>query len=85
MTSKEPRTLEEIRRTPVLLLTEDEIGTLDADGQAFARQAQSIAAREKACPGHEAIGTGTHAQARAGWHPAKCRHCGKDMSTDSGG
>lgn len=41
-------------------------------------------AAEAACPKHEAKGTGTSDEARRGWHPARCRHCGMDMSVDSG-
>lgn len=41
-------------------------------------------AAEAACPKHEAVGTGTADQNRRGWHPAHCKHCGKDMSVDSG-
>lgn len=33
---------------------------------------------------HERVSTGTREEARRGWHPGKCRHCGKDMSYDSG-
>lgn len=40
---------------------------------------------EAACPKHEAVGTGAFGDARRGWHPAKCKHCGADMSVDSGG
>lgn len=78
------KTLEEIRKTPVLLLTDDEIGQLSPEGQEWARGAQAKHAREQACPGHEAISTGTFAQSMRGWHPAKCKHCGIDMSVDSG-
>src|SRR5437868_6904591 len=68
------KTLDEIRRTPVLLLTEEEINQLDPESQTWARKAQAQAAREKQCPGHEAISTGTLAQSMRGWHPAKCKH-----------
>lgn len=83
MTAK--RTLDEIRRTPVGLLTEEEINMLDAEGQAYARGFQAQRARERACPGHEPIGASTNEEARRGWRRAKCRHCGADMSVDSGG
>jgi hypothetical protein len=79
------RSIDEIRRTPVLALTEDEVAMLDPSAQAFARRAREQRARENACPGHERVGTGTHMQARRGWHPGTCRHCGMDMSVDSGG
>jgi hypothetical protein len=79
------RSIEAIRRTPVLALTDDEVGMLDAEGQAWARRAREQRASELACPGHEAVGTGGHMQARRGWHPAHCKHCGMDMSVDSGG
>jgi hypothetical protein len=78
------RSLDEIRRTPVLLLTDDEIGMLDADGQAFARLCKSRRAREDACAGHERISTATRDQTRYGNHRGECKHCGKDMSYDSG-
>jgi hypothetical protein len=78
------RTLEEILNTPVGLLTDEEIGQLDPDGQAYARKVKARIAREAACPGHEAVSTGTFEESRRGWHPAKCKHCGKDMSIDSG-
>jgi hypothetical protein len=74
------RTLDEIRNTPVLLLTSEEIDQLDPDGQTRARACQSLDAKEKACPGHEPTGTST----RNGWHSLKCKHCGMDMSYDSG-
>lgn len=78
------KTLEEIRRTPVGLLTDQEIGELDAEGQAFARRFQERRAKEAACPGHERIETATREQANRGNHLGECRHCGKDMSWDSG-
>lgn len=78
------KTLEEIRNTPVLLLTDDEIAQLDPKSQEWARNCKARKAREDACPGHEAESTGTYEQARRGWHPAKCKHCGIDMSIDSG-
>jgi hypothetical protein len=79
------RTLDEIRNTPVLLLTAEEIGRLDPESQTWAHNAQAIHAREKSCPGHEAVSTGTREEAQRGWHPARCKHCGADMSVDSGG
>ncbi len=78
------KTLDEIWRTPVLLLTDDEISQLDVDGQAFARLCKSRRAREDACLGHERIETATCEQARYGNHRGECKHCGKDMSYDSG-
>lgn len=41
-------------------------------------------AAEAACPKHEVVGTGDADQNRRGWHPARCKHCGLDMSVDSG-
>lgn len=41
-------------------------------------------ARYAACPGHERQSTETREEGRRGWHPAHCKHCGKDMSYDSG-
>ena len=77
------KTLDEIRRTPMGLLSEEEISLLDADGQAFARTFQARTAREEACPGHEGIETATREQANRGDHRRQCKHCGKDMSYDS--
>lgn len=76
--------LARVRRTPVGLLTEDEIGLLDADHQAFARRYQERVAREAACPGHERIETATREQANRGDHRGECKHCGRNMSYDSG-
>jgi hypothetical protein len=78
------KALEEIRRTPVGLLSDEEIGQLDADGQAFARAFQARKARESACPGHERVGTSTREQSNRGDHRGHCKHCEKDMSYDSG-
>lgn len=78
------KTLEEIRHTPVGSLSEEEIGMLDADGQAFARRFQERRAKEAACPGHKRIETATREQANRGDHIGECEHCGKDMSYDSG-
>ena len=78
------RTPEEIRRTPVGLLSEAEISTLDAAGQAYAKRYLARKAREAACPGHDRIETATREQANRGNHLGECRHCGKDMSYDSG-
>lgn len=76
------RTLEEIRRTPVGLLTEDEILMLDPESQAFARRSLAQKTREAACP--ERIETATREQANRGWHVGECKHCGIDMTYDSG-
>lgn len=78
------RTLEEIHNTPFGLLTEDEINQLDPDARAFARNFRERQAREAACPGHERISTATREQTNRGYHLGKCKHCGKDMSWDSG-
>jgi len=78
------RTLEEIRRTPVLQLTDEEIALLDPESQEWARRCKAQHAREVACPGHEPEATGTREMARRGYHPARCKHCGKDMTIDSG-
>lgn len=78
------RTLEEIRHTPVLLLSEDEIGLLDPVAQEWVRRSQRAKAKEDACPGHEMIETASHEQSNRGDHRGECRHCGKDMSYDSG-
>lgn len=78
------RTLEEIRRTPVGLLTETEISQCDPDFQEFARRYKDRVVREAACPGHERIETATREQANRGDHKGQCKHCGKNMSYDSG-
>jgi len=78
------RTLEEIRRTPVGLLSEAEIAQTDPDFQEYARRYNEHKVREAACPGHERIETATREQANRGDHKGKCKHCGKDMSYDSG-
>lgn len=78
------KTLDEIRRTPVGLLSEAEIGQLDPDFQAYARRYQEWKAKEAACPGHERIETATLEQANRGDHKGRCKHCDKDMSYDSG-
>ena len=75
------RTLEEIRKTPVLLLTAEEIDQLEPEAQVWAHNAQAQKAREVACPEHERVGISTS----TGWHPGRCKHCGMDMSYDSGG
>jgi hypothetical protein len=69
-------------------LTESEIEVLDtlspgAKDREAKRRAQQ--AREEACPGHEAEAEPVSEYSRMrGWHPAHCKHCGKDMSVDSG-
>jgi hypothetical protein len=78
------RTLEEIKRTPAGLLTEEEIMQLDAKGQLYVRVWKEQKAKEAACPGHERVETATREQANRGDHRGRCRHCGKDMSYDSG-
>lgn len=72
--------LDEINKTPVLLLTPEEIEQLDPEGQEWARRAQAQHAKEQACPKHEPVGHST----MTGWHSYRCKHCGKDMSWDSG-
>jgi hypothetical protein len=74
------KTMDEILHTPVLLLTSEEIDQMDPKDREWARRCQAIRARETACPKHESTGTST----RNGWHSLKCKHCGKDMSYDSG-
>jgi hypothetical protein len=78
------KTLDEIRRIPVLLLTDDEIAMLDPDGRKFALMCRARRAREDACPGHERIETSTREQSNRGNHRGECIHCGKNMSYDSG-
>ena len=78
------RSIEEIRRTPAGLLTEEEISQCDPEFQTYARAYQARKAKEAACPGHERIETATREEANRGWHRGECKHCGKDMSYDSG-
>lgn len=78
------RTLAEIQKTPVGLLSDAEINLLSPADQDRARKAQAQMRRERECPGHEAVGTGSYAESMRGWHPAHCKHCGMDMSVDSG-
>lgn len=74
------RTIDEIRNTPVLLLTDEEVSQLDPESQEWARRCKARKAREDSCPGHEPVGTST----RNGYHSLRCKHCGMDMSYDSG-
>lgn len=74
------RTIEEIRNIPVLLLTSEEIEQLDPKSQVWARNCHAIHARETSCPKHEPVGSST----MTGWHSYRCKHCGIDMSYDSG-
>lgn len=78
------RTLEEINRTPAGLLTDEEIALMPPDFQEYCRKFKARVAREVACPGHERVETSTQEQANRGWHKGECKHCGKDMSYDSG-
>jgi hypothetical protein len=78
------KTLEEIRKTPVLKLSPEEIAQLDPAGQSWAKLCQTQHAREQACPGHEAQDLGDISDHMRGWHPARCKHCGMHMSVDSG-
>lgn len=78
------RSLEEIRNTPVNLLSDEEIGLLDPAGQEYAHKVKANMAKRAACPGHEPVSTGNYDDERRGWHPRKCKHCGTDMSYDSG-
>lgn len=90
------RDLEEIRRTPVTLLTDEEVDMLSDEQtehqklkgwpspRQWAKNARARAAKEAACPGHERVETATREQARRGNHRGECKHCGKDMSYDSG-
>ena len=78
------RTRDEIRHTPAGLLTDEEIALCDRDFQEYVRKVKARLAREAACPGHERIETATREQANRGDHRGECKHCGKDMSYDSG-
>ncbi|MEI9428686.1 hypothetical protein [Mesorhizobium sp. Cs1299R1N3] len=75
--------LARVKRTPVGLLTDEEISLLDPDGQAFAARYKARVAREAACPGHERVSTSTREESNRGQHKGECRHCGKNMSWDS--
>lgn len=63
-------------------LAEDEIDLLD-DPAAY-RLHRDKRTRQANCPGHERESTETIEQGQRGWHPAHCKHCGADMSYDSG-
>lgn len=78
------KTIEEIRNTPAGLLTAEETALLDPDYQDYVRRFQARKAREDACPRHERVETATREQANRGDHRGECKHCGKDMSWDSG-
>lgn len=78
------KTLEEICKTPIMLLSEAEIVRLDLPTQVWIRLSLTRHAKEEACPKHEMLYTSTASQSRIGWHQGRCKHCGKDMSYDSG-
>jgi len=78
------RTIEEIRRTPAGLLTDEEIGMLDPAGQEYVTRFRAQKAREAACLRHERVSTATREQTNRGNHRGRCMHCGRDMSWDSG-
>lgn len=86
------RSAEEINKTPVLLLTDEEVETLSDDRlpngaqgmRSWAKKVRERAAKEAACPGHERVGTSTEEEARRGWHKGHCKHCGMSMTYDSG-
>lgn len=54
------------------------------DSEEWSRVIAWRQARYAACPGHEMVSTSTHDENRRGWHRGHCKHCGKDMSYDSG-
>jgi hypothetical protein len=74
------RTLDEIKGTPALLLTEEEIDMLDPEDREWARNFRQRHARYEACPKHESVG---FSRVTGWWHSYHCKHCGKDMSWDS--
>lgn len=63
-------------------LAEDEIDLLD-DPTRY-RDQRDRRVRWAACPKHEMVGTSTREESNRGWHKGHCKHCGKDMSYDSG-
>lgn len=79
---RETLPIEEIRRLPLAELTIKEIGLLPYDE--WCAKGDEQRARVAACQKHEMVGTGTRDEATRGWHPGHCKHCGKDMSVDSG-
>jgi hypothetical protein len=79
---REPLPLEEIRKLPLDELTTEEISLLPYEE--WRAKVDERRAREAACEKHEAVSTGSREEATRGWHPAHCKHCGKDMSRDSG-
>lgn len=63
-------------------LTRDEWIALPHE-QWVAKVAERKAA-EAGCHGHQAEDRGTADEHRRGWHHLRCKHCGMDMSYDSG-
>ena len=65
-------------------MTDAELSELGPDALEREHKRRAQAELEASCQ-HEAISTAPagHDHSR-GWHPAKCKHCGKDMSQDSG-
>lgn len=63
-------------------LAEDEIDLLDEPEAYRMRRDRRI--RQANCPGHERVSTETIEGGRRGDHRGHCKHCGKDMSYDSG-
>lgn len=77
------RTLEQIRNLPMDQLTTDECCLLPYDE--WRAKADERRAKEAACAKHEMISTSTWDQSRRGDHRGHCKHCGMNMSYDSGG
>lgn len=73
-----------LRHANPATMTDEELAQLGPDALEREHKRRAQAEREASCQ-HEAISTAPagHDHSR-GWHPAKCKHCGKDMSVDSG-
>jgi hypothetical protein len=71
--------------TPSTLLSDEEIATLlPSESQERHREFVLRKEREAKCSGHEMVSTSTTDESRRGWHKGHCKHCGADMSYDSG-
>lgn len=67
-------------------MTDDELNELGPESLEREHKRRAQVQREKDCPGHEFESAPEAAlfDPRRGWHPGHCKHCGKDMSVDSG-
>lgn len=75
------RTREELENVSLRDMTMKEIGSLDYE--TWRRKADEARAKEAACT-HERVSTASEDMRRRGDHRGHCKHCGMDMSVDSG-